>query len=230
MEEIWKDIVGYEGLYQISNLGRVKSLEKIDRGGRHRKEKLLSLTQCSATGYYRVCLSKNGKKKIWNVHRLVALTFIFNADPRNKTQVNHKDEAKTNNFVNNLEWVTPKENSNTPLHRKRLSDKLKGQPKSEEAKQKMSEVRKGKYCGEKGSFYGKHHTDEAKTKMSKIKKEQYHGGNHPHAKKVECDGITFPSTLEASIELKLNRSTMKSWLNGHTKMPKEWKDRGLRYA
>ena len=211
-------------------MGRIKSLERIDSKGLHRKEKFLTPVLNSSTNYYFVCLSKNGKKTTHNIHRLVACAFVFNPDSEHKTQVNHIDETRTNNFANNLEWVTPKENSNTPMHRQRLSDKLKGQPKSEETKQKLSEARKGKYCGEKGSFYGKHHTDETKTKMSKIKKEQYHGGNYPHAKKVECDGIIFPSTLEASIELKLNRSTMKNWLNGSTKMPKEWKDRWLRYA
>ena len=110
-DEIWKDIKDYEGLYQISNYGNVKSLPKERRNRRGiyiQKEKLLSLTNTS-TGYKKVELVKDGKRKGFKVHRLVAQAFIPNPDE--KPQVNHIDGDKTNNYVDNLEWATASENS-----------------------------------------------------------------------------------------------------------------------
>ena len=102
--EIFKDIVGYKGLYQISNLGNVKSLHC-------NKEKIMKLTIRSKNyPYYFVGLLKNGKRKYFAVHRLVAQAFVNN--PNNYNQVDHLDGNKLNNNANNLEWVTPKENTN----------------------------------------------------------------------------------------------------------------------
>lgn len=102
-KEIWRDIKGYEGLYQVSNLGNVKSLTykntKQIRNRRPYKNK---------NGYLRVELSKNGKKKKVSIHRLVAQAFILNTD--NKPEVNHKNGIKADNRADNLEWVEPKEN------------------------------------------------------------------------------------------------------------------------
>ena len=229
MEEIWKDVVGYEGYYQVSNLGRVRSLDRIASNGRKIKGKILS-TKVNTPPYYpRVSLSVNGKMKLVQVHRLVAQAFVYNPDPEHKTQVGHKDESRTNNRADNLEWVTPKENSNMPLHRERVSKANEGKVLSAETKSKISLSQKGKYKGEKNPFYNKHHTNEAKKKMSDIKKMTYQGGNHPQAKKVICDNIVYGSAVEASEALNINRNTLKCWLNGSNKMPKEWKDRGLRY-
>lgn len=100
MDEIWKDIKGYEGLYQVSNLGRVKSLGNLQ----NKKEKLLKTNICN--GYYAVYLYKNSKKKICLCHRLVAEAFIPN--PKNLPFVNHKDDNKLNNRMDNLEWRTCK--------------------------------------------------------------------------------------------------------------------------
>ena len=98
MQEVWKDIEGYEGYYQVSNLGRVKQI-KFNR--------LLKLC-CDNYGYLIVVLSKNGIHRTRTVHRLVAETFIPNES--NYPQVNHKDENKTNNNVTNLECCDNKYN------------------------------------------------------------------------------------------------------------------------
>ena len=103
--EIWKDIKGYEGLYQVSNLGRVKSLNY----NHTKKEKILK-PQLMRNGYLRINLHVINKNKIFNVHRLVADAFIPNTDK--KTQVNHINEIKTDNRASNLEWMNCKENVN----------------------------------------------------------------------------------------------------------------------
>lgn len=116
-KEIWKDIPGYEGLYQVSTLGQVKSLGRIifeKPNGRHNgrwhkfPEKLLKIG-LDRNGYAAVNLYNLDKlRKRCNVHRLVALTFLEN--PNKLSDVNHKDENKQNNNVNNLEWCTTKYN------------------------------------------------------------------------------------------------------------------------
>lgn len=107
--EIWKDVVGYEGLYQISNLGRVKSLPRMVGAGNGYLSKERMLEICvSRNGYLFVPLCKNGKRKNHRIHRLIAQSFIPN--PENKTQVNHIDHDIWNNNLDNLEWVTQSEN------------------------------------------------------------------------------------------------------------------------
>lgn len=110
--EKWKDIEGFEGMYQISNHGRVKSLErnvKIRDFTRRIPETLLSLT-LDSKGYTKVSLRKNNKTFYKRVHILVANAFLDNAE--RKHEVNHKDHNKTNNHIKNLEWSTRKENMN----------------------------------------------------------------------------------------------------------------------
>ena len=99
--EEWRYIKGYEGLYQVSNLGNIKSLSKIDGNGVYRKERLLKPI-LNSHGYYVVMLYKNNKGVQKLVHRLVANAFIPN--PNNLPHINHKDEIKTNNHADNLEW------------------------------------------------------------------------------------------------------------------------------
>ena len=104
--EIWKDIIGYEGEYQISNYGRVRGL--LDKHRQIRKEPFIRKTRVGKEGYLYLNLFKNSKSKTFKIHRLVAIHFIPNEFT--KTDVNHIDGNKTNNKFLNLEWVSKKEN------------------------------------------------------------------------------------------------------------------------
>ncbi len=111
MLEVWKDIVDYEGSYQVSNLGRIKSLY---RKVRHKNNSLRTLKERilkpgkTTKGYMQVMLHKDGKGKQSKVHRVVAIAFIKNTE--SKPQVNHINGIKTDNHVDNLEWCTQSEN------------------------------------------------------------------------------------------------------------------------
>jgi len=111
MCEIWKDVPNYEGLYQVSNLGKVKSLERdiVHMGNISRIKEKVMKPFINRGGYYCVKLSKNQKYKSFKIHRLVALAFIPN--PNNYECINHKDENKKNNVVSNLEWCTKRYNN-----------------------------------------------------------------------------------------------------------------------
>lgn len=112
--EVWRDIEGYVGLYQVSNKGRVRSLDRLDvrsdgsKGSNRRLRGALLKASVGKVGYYVVVLSKNRTRKTFTVHRLVAIAFIDNPD--NKGSVNHINGIKTDNDINNLEWTTHKEN------------------------------------------------------------------------------------------------------------------------
>ena len=108
MIEIWKDVKGFEGFYKVSNLGRVKGLERVSSDKRFLPERILATSLYN--GYFMAKLCVNGKSKRMLVHRLVATAFIPN--PHNFPHINHIDENKTNNIVDNLEWCTPRYNSN----------------------------------------------------------------------------------------------------------------------
>lgn len=220
MEEIWKDIKGYEGLYQVSNLGRVRSLDRVARNGHKYSGKIRK--QCFSRGYLIVSLSKDGVKKHPHVHRLVAEAFVPN--PENKPEVSHLDETKTNNKADNLVWATSKENCNMPKHIERLSGANNpnyGIKMSDEQKRKISETKKSNmdWVGEKNPMYGKHRWR----------------GEAPRARKTMCEGVVYSCALECwehyhSIGL-CDRSirTMNYWLSNPEKMPKEWRLMGLKY-
>jgi len=109
MEE-WKDVVGYENIYMVSNMGRVKSIDRtvLGENGKIFNFKGRLIKPSIEFGYERVTLSKNNKRKKYRVHRLVAIAFL--GDYGEEMLVNHIDENKRNNKLENIEWVTPKEN------------------------------------------------------------------------------------------------------------------------
>ena len=181
-KEIWKDIEGYEGRYQISNRGNVKSLNYNHNG----KEKILKPIINNKHGYAYVGLHLEGKTKNYYIHRLVAIAFIPNPD--NLPEVNHRDENKENNTVENLEWCDRAYNCNYGTHNKRISDTKKGKKLSEETRKKISDSNKGRRF-----------TEETRKKISDSNK------NHPKTSKaviaidkVTNEKVVFPSIREAS--------------------------------
>lgn len=127
-----KDIKGYEGLYAITEDGQIWSY----------KSKKFLIPNYDANGYLKINLFKDRKNKSCTIHRLVAETYIPN--PNNLSQVNHKDENKTNNHINNLEWCDAKYNMNYGTRTQRASETNRGQKRSEETKKNISEARKNK--------------------------------------------------------------------------------------
>ena len=130
--EIWKDVPGYSGLYQVSNMGRVKSCERIDSNKHSVRERILKQSN-RGNGYNVVVLYSKGHK-MFAVHRLVGLAFIPN--PGGLPQINHKNEIKTDNRVENLEWCTPKQNVNFGTVRVRISESRKKSLRCKEAAEK----------------------------------------------------------------------------------------------
>ena len=141
-----KPVKGYEGYYEVDQFGRVFGLEriiKVNDNGRNYEKPIAGkqLKQSMHTkGYKTVSLTKDGKTKTLFVHRLVAEAFIPNVD--NLPMVNHKDEDKTNNFVENLEWCTNDYNINYGTARRRQAKKIRGIPHTDEHKKKISESMK----------------------------------------------------------------------------------------
>lgn len=140
MEEVWKDVPGFEGYYLVSNLGRINHINK--KKGANKYTTPLGIVDFkskvkSDKEYYRICGTY--------LHRIVAKVFIPN--PENKREVDHIDGNRHNNAVTNLRWATTKENANYLLRRKHLSESLKGKTSwlkgkhlSEETKNKISEI------------------------------------------------------------------------------------------
>ena len=127
--EVWKDVLGFQGIYQASNLGRIKSLK-------FGREKILK-PRINARGYFLVMLCKDGVQKNHYIHRLVYEA--FNGKIPQGLVVNHLNEIKTDNHLNNLEICSHRENCNYGTSRARISASKKGKKLSEEHKRKISE-------------------------------------------------------------------------------------------
>lgn len=142
VDELWKDIFGYENIYQISSYGNVRKIINKNNDIQYQMLKPLKRTH-----YLSVHLYKNHIRKVFDIHRLVAKAFIPN--PENKPCVNHKDCNKLNNNVNNLEWVTLKENSQHSVKNKRV----KLRPIIQYTKQGVK-IKEWKSIKEAGEIYG----------------------------------------------------------------------------
>ena len=116
--EVWKDVAGYEGVYQVSNKGNVRSVARKDSIGRKCGGRMLK-PGYDKDGYLRVNIYKNGKQKTRFIHRLVAGAFVPN--PNGYSEINHRDENKVNNYANNLEWCTREYNNNHGTRSERSS-------------------------------------------------------------------------------------------------------------
>lgn len=137
--EIWKSIDGYNGLYEVSNFGNVKRVShktKLKNGAIRTFDEKLKKQGTDKDGYKTVMLYIGRNKKLFKVHRLVALAFIDN--PNNLPMINHKDENKANNNINNLEWCDVLYNNNYGTRNKRLSESKKGKKRTNITKDKKT--------------------------------------------------------------------------------------------
>jgi len=187
--EIWKPVLGFEDYYEVSNKGRVKSLSRKVKSVSHGKV----IYRNTGTGilkggfygghksrYLGVVLCAKGLQQQYMIHRLVAEAFIPNPD--NLPEVNHKDENKMNNCVDNLEWCTTRYNLNYGTRNERIGKSnslslkgkqspMKGKHHSQESKDKMRKAKLGKYKGENNPMYGKKLSAERRKQMSDVAKQ-----------------------------------------------------------
>ena len=213
--EIWKDIyyeennktIDYRGLYQVSNLGNVKSLKG--------KQKILKQAD-DKDGYKIVCLTKNKKHKNFKVHRLVANMFVLNDDTLNKTIINHKDENPYNNCMENLEWCDYKYNRNYGTSNNRMIENVKETLKNKDLTK------------DNNPFYGKHHSDKTK--------EILKNANSKSILQYDKNGNLikrWSSARDASSELNINYSHISScciyYKNGEEWWKKNRKGTPLKY-
>ena len=155
MTEEWRPIVGYEGLYEVSNTGQVRSLDKYDSMNRFLRGRILRLFT-DGLGYLRAQLYSSSKRKSFLVHRLVAQAFIPNPD--NLPQVNHRDENPSNDNVDNLEWCDGKYNVNYGTRIDRIRD---------------IRLKNGTYTGLSKEEYRKKRYQEKKDKINERRREYY---------------------------------------------------------
>ena len=197
--EEWRSIEGYEQLYEISSMGRVKSLP---RNGTTKKERILKL-KLTKDKYYEVTLHKNNSPKCIRVHRLVAKAFIDN--PLNKSQVNHKNFDRLDNRVENLEWNTPKENI---IHAYYKGNKLK-KILDKATKLNPYNQKKSIFCLNNNTVY------ESMVKASKELKVNIRGirdvcnGKKNHVKNLKFKFVGREKTMNFKKILPVNR---QNWL------------------
>lgn len=191
--EEWRDIPGYEGYYQVSNLGRVKGLKRtVNTWNAYKTISEHILKSCKTTnGYLGITLRKDGKAKRTFVHRLVGLAFIPNLE--NKPQIDHINGNKEDNRPSNLRWVTAKENCNNPL-------------------------RVEKFLGENNHFYGKKHTDETRLKMRK-NSAHLSGGRNPAARKIlnKDTGEVFETVKDAGKSVGVSDNAIRNSIRRKSK-------------
>lgn len=197
--EEWRDVVGYEGLYQVSSFGRVRSLDRVINNeefnysflvkGQLRKLKL------SRTGYPTVSLWIHGKPQHSQVHRLVAQAFLPNPD--NLPQVNHRNEDKTANYPDNLEWCDAKYNNNYGTKTQRAASKNKGQKRTDVTRKKISQQKK--------AFLQAH--PEFRTAKSEQMKRFYE--NNPEAKARQREYTR--KQMRAIIQLDKSGNFIREW-------------------
>ena len=212
MVEGWRDIEGFEGLYQISNLGRVKSLERHicyydTRWGRYvdkvNKERILKSV---GDTYQIIQLRKDNKYFPKYIHRLVASAFIPN--PENKPEVNHKDRNPRNNRLDNLEWVTSKENT---LHLISsgydMGANTRGKQLTDEHKRKISKSLKG-------------HSSYVRTQETKDRYRR----SYKYACPVKCleDGMVFSCKAEAAEYYNIDDTSITNSINEKRAIKKKW--------
>lgn len=191
MTEVWKNMIGFEGLYQVSNYGRVRGLDRETIGKPPVTKKKIKGVIISpkkyTNGYFFVAPCKNGLKKPTLLHRLVATHFIPNPD--NLPEINHKDENKANNRASNLEWCTHKYNSNYGTKGERTSKRLK---------------KKKAWAGQDNPNYGRRGNDSPKAKPIRAISEC---GKTRH----------FGSIIDASEQLNMSVSLVSKILHGRKK-------------
>lgn len=232
-KEVWKDIKEFEGFYQISNLGRVRSLDREVK----RSEEIMKVkgkiikAHLNTKGYKVVDLYKDGKRKHKHVHYLIAKAFIPNPD--NKSFIDHIDTNKTNNNISNLRWCTHKENMNNEITLKKQKESQKGKKLSEETKRKIGEAFRGRKLSEEAkrklslANKGKKMPEHVKRKLieshkgKKIPEETKRKmrNSSPNKKRVLCieTGIIYVSVMEAGRQTNIHASSITNCCNGKRK-------------
>lgn len=177
--EVWKDIRGYENLYQVSNFGNVRSLDRsiVRKNGEKLTVHGKVLKPVISKGYCYVRLNNCGVWKDEQVHRLVAEAFISN--PNNLPEVNHIDEDKTNNYIDNLEWCSRKYNINYGSRSEKFSKSMKG---------KLSGEKNPRY-GKEGTFKGCKHSYETRQHISDMAKGRIWINNGSVSRRVPKDSL-----------------------------------------